>query len=604
VQESTGEAAEVVVIGSGFGGSVATLRFAEAGKQVVVLERGGRVSRDKFQVDLDFLWRPSRNAYGFHDIRTRGKQIIPWIGAAVGGGSHVYAGTLKRRDAFDDFPAPLRADDMTAFYGRAEAMLGANPLPDYPPYGGIRATALMVEVGERLEQDDPHHDVEHSGKVPLGISFAPAGGTPGAEFVNAHGCTQRYYDPTEQSILGGDIDTKNSLDRNYLHVAEHAAARPAEIRPMCEADRIERLPDGRYRVHYVQHAPATGWAAFRQRYLFGKAAPRPAKTITARHLVIACGAIGSTELLLRNQHVHKTLDLGRHLGTRYSTNGDYLTLIVKFRGLFLSWLGFSAMVVCALLGAWIGVGAGALAYYGGLAISGRASEPDIGTTNSDCVQFKGHTGQPQGAFIESGRYPTPGGLLAAVVWTGLRGRFRPRRYRALLAAARALRWIVPPFGALARTYPIPLLSMGKVDAFGTVTLDARGAATIEFEVDKNRAFYAHLAQLGKRVARAADAYWLPDLIHKVLGRLEVPHNLGGVPMGDDETSGVVDHAGRVFGFPGLVVLDGSIIPVAVGPNPALTITAVAERAMQIIVAQVEREGTISASIPLPVTDVA
>jgi cholesterol oxidase len=599
VVEATDEA-EVVVIGSGFGGSVATLRFAEAGHQVVVLERGDRVSRDKFQADLDFLWKPARNAFGFHDIRPRGKQVIPWIGAAVGGGSHCYAGTLKRRDTFDEFPSAIQGTDMTAFYDRAEEMIGSSPLPDYPPYGEIRATQLMLRAGARLEAEDPEHLlVEGHGRVHLGISFAPPGGEPGAEFVNQHGCRQRYYDPTEQSILGGDIDTKNSLDRNYLYVAEHEAKRPAEIRPLCEADRIEVLADGRYRVHYVQHVPATGWAAFRQRYLFGKPPARPTRTITARRLVIAAGAIGSSELLLRNRDLHKTLPLGRNVGERYTTNGDYLTLIVRFRGLFVSWAGFVAMVVCLILGQWIGLAIGAAAYYGGL-LASRSAEPDVGTTNSDHIQFKNHRGVSQGAYIESGRYPTPGGILAAFLLSGLTGRFGPRRYRGLLAASRALRWIVPPFGALARTYPIPLLSMGKDDAYGRISLDRDGEATIDYDVDANKRFYAHLAMLGRKVAKAADAYWLPDLIHKVLGRLEVPHNQGGVPMADSPDHGVVDHAGRVFGMPNLMVLDGSIIPVSVGPNPALTIAAVAERAMEIVVAQLDREGTIVADLPAAV----
>ena len=595
--EATDEA-EVVVIGSGFGGSVATLRFAEAGHQVVVLERGDRVTRDKFQVDLDFLWRPSRNAYGFHDIRPRGKQIIPWIGAAVGGGSHVYAGTLKRRDSFDEFPTAIQRTDMTPFYDRAEEMIGSSPLPDYPPYDQIRATQLMLRVGQRLESEDPDHRlVEGFGRVHLGISFAPRDGEPGAEFVNRHGCKQRYYDPTEQSILGGDIDTKNSLDHSYLYVAEHAAKRRAEIRPLCEADRIEVLEDGRYRVHYVEHVRATGWAAFRQRYLFGKPPAPRARTITAQHLVIAAGTIGSSELLLRNRDLHETLPLSQQVGQHYTTNGDYLTLIVRFRGLFVSWAGFVAMLVCLILGQWIGLVAGAAAYYGGLLMSRRAAEPDIGTTNSDHIQFKNHRGVTQGAYIESGRYPTPGGLLTAFLVSGLTGRFSPRRYRRLLAISRALRWVVPPLGALARTYPIPLLSMGKDDAYGRISLDRHGRATIDYDIAANKQFYAHLAMLGRKVARAADAYWLPDLIHKVLGRLEVPHNQGGVRMADSPEHGVVDHAGRVFGLPNLMVLDGSIIPVSVGPNPALTIAAVAERAMEIVVAQLDRDGTITAELP-------
>src|SRR5689334_1503104 len=117
--------ADVVVIGSGFGGAVAALRFAEAGERVVVLERGDHVSRDKFQADFDFFWQPRRAAFGMHDLQARGDNIIPWVGAAVGGGSHVYAGALKRRADFSGFPAAVASAEMSRWYERAETIMAA-----------------------------------------------------------------------------------------------------------------------------------------------------------------------------------------------------------------------------------------------------------------------------------------------------------------------------------------------------------------------------------------------------------------------------------------------------------------------------------------------
>jgi cholesterol oxidase len=146
---------------------------------------------------------------------------------------------------------------------------------------------------------------------------------------------------------------------------------------------------------------------------------------------------------------------------------------------------------------------------------------------------------------------------------------------------------------MSRTYPIPLLSMGRDDAFGTFTLDG-GRAVIDYDAAANRDFYAYLESLGKLTAKAAGAYWLPHIPYKVLGRMEVPHNQGGVPMGAGPEDGCVDHAGRAFAYDDLMVLDGSIIPVSVGPNPALTILALSERAMEIVLAQLEREGVIRA----------
>ncbi|MFO0548645.1 MAG: GMC oxidoreductase [Polyangiaceae bacterium] len=590
---------EVVVIGSGFGGSVATLRFAEAGYRVVVLERGDHVRRDRFQADIDALWSPERASYGFHDLKARGKPIIPWIGAAVGGGSHVYAGTLKRRDDWDGFPQAIRATDMTPYYERAEEMLGSTPFPDWEPYKSVRATQLMYRAGERLKRQAPDL-VEDWGPVHLGISFAPPGGVPGAEFINKHGCKQRYSDPREQSILGGDIDTKNSLDRNYLFVAQHRAKQPAEIRPLSEVDKIERLSDGRYRIHYVEHVPpSNGWQTLRRRWLPFRPAPATvARCIVAKYVVVAAGAVGSTELLLRNKSLHKSLpSLGAPLGTRYTTNGDYLTLLVKFRGLAFSWAGFAIMVACAVLGFWTWVAIGAVLYWGGLVFSRDEVDADLGTTNSDNIRFKGPTGQSQGAYIESGRYPTVGRLLIAVLVSGVAGRFPPSSYRRVIVVTKLLRWLVPPLGAIARTFPIPLLSMGRDNAFGVFRLNAEGRAEIDYDLQAARPFYAYLESLGRKVAKAADAYWLPHLPFKLLGRMEVPHNQGGAPMGESRTDGVVDHAGRVFGVANMMVLDGSIIPVSVGPNPALTITAVAERAMEVVLGQLAATGEIVASEP-------
>lgn len=589
---------DVVVIGSGFGGSVAAMRFARAGQKVLVLERGDRVSRDKFQVDLDALWKPHRGSYGFNDLRFRGKNIIPWLGAAVGGGSHVYAGTLKRSESWRGFPKPIQDADMKPYYDVADDMLGSTPYPAYPPYSEVRATNLMFEAGRRLKEREPDL-VEDWGPVHLGVSFAPehGPGKPGDEFVNAHGCKQRYYDPREQSILGGDIDTKNTLDRNYLFLAEKAGA---VIEPLCEADKLERQADGRWKVEYRRHLPSTGWSRFRLRWLTLRPKPRmsPPETIVARVVVVAAGAIGSTELLLRNRDVHKTLPkLGAALGQRYTTNGDYLTLIVPFRLAIPVWLAFVALVVCLVLRLWIGAGVAAGLYYLGLLLSGRPYDADLGTTNSDNIRFRGPDGQSQYAYIESGRYPTPGRALTAILITSLTGRFRPSAYRTLRAVTDAVRFVVPPLGALARTWPIPLLQMGRDRAYGTFALDDAQQATLRYDLAANREFYGYLDTLGKKVARAVHAYWLPNPTYVLFKKQEVPHNLGGAAMADTPDAGVVDHAGRVFGEDNLLVLDGSIIPESVGPNPALTIAAVVERAMEIVLRQGAGGRPITAEVP-------
>lgn len=581
---------DVVVIGSGFGGSVAALRFAEAGQKVVVLERGDWVSRETHQVDLDSLWDPARHRFGMNELRGRGRHLVPWIGACVGGGSHVYAGTMKRADSFEGFPSPIANDDMSVWYDRADELMCPTPFPDYPPYDGVRATQLLFDVGTKLRRTHPEV-VEEAGPIDLAIAFAPKGGEPGAEFVNAHGAKQRYSDPCEQSLLGGDIDAKNTLDKNYLHLAQ---AKGVEIRPLAQADRIERLEGGGYRVSYARWVKEPSLLRRMLRNWFPGLAnnannANSEHSLTARRVVIAAGCVGSTELLLRNRDVHGTLpEVGAKLGHGYTTNGDFISLILPFRGLFVSWFGLIAALVGLALPLWPLVGGGVLAYFLGLVLSRRPFDPDIGTTNSDYLRFRGEDGSTQGAYIESGRYPTPVRLGIAVLLSSL-GLWRPRRYRKIVRFTNILRRYVPPFALLARSWPVPLLKMGRDVAKGRFRLDDKGEAVIDFDPKENKEFYAYLDRLGRLVAKAAGAHWAPNFLYKLTKKLEIPHNQGGVPMGDNADEGVVDHAGRVFGHDDLMVLDGSVLPVSPGPNPALTILAVAERAMSVALAQLDEQ---------------
>lgn len=602
--------ADVIVVGSGFGGSVAALRFAEAGQDVLVLERGDWVSRERHEADLDNLWLPHRHRYGFNELRPRGRNLVPWLGACVGGGSYVYAGTLKRVERWKGFPRAIREDDMGRWYDLAESIMDPAYYPDYPPYNEARATQLLVDVGAKLAREEPEL-VEDYGRIHLGISFAPPGGTPGAEFVNKHGAKQRYLDPREQSLLGGDIGAKNTLDRNYLHLAQERGAR---IEAMVEVDRIERTPQG-WEVTCVRRLEVPQASSLWGRWRAGKRRPERTEVFRCRRLVLAAGSIGSTELLLRNRDLHGTLSgLSPMLGRRYTTNGDFLSLMFPSRGIFVGWLGFLASLVGGVatalnhraLAAGAGVpvldhwatyvlGAGALVYAAGLVATRRACDPDIGTTNSDFIRFRGRDGETQGAYIETGRYPTPVRLALAVLLSVL-GLWRPRSYGKIIAFTKLLRWTIPPFALFAQTWPVPLLKMGRDDAYGTFRLDEQGRAVIDYPWRDNRDFYAWLNSLARKVAAAAGASWAPNPAFLLTRRLEIPHNQGGVPMGEGPAEGVVDHAGRVFGHDDLMVLDGSILPVSPGPNPALTILAVAERAMSVAAAQLRQQGTLRAEV--------
>lgn len=566
--------ADVLIIGSGFGGAVAALRYAEAGYRVIVLERGRQVTRENNEADADLLWQPEKGLYGFNEFRKRGKHVVPWLGVGVGGGSHAYAGTLKRRVGFDDFPLPIRLEEIEPYYKRAETVMDVVTYPDYPPYSEVRLTQFVYKVAEKLKKLAPNL-VEDWGPVPSGISFAPPGGKPGTEFVNKHGARQRYADPSEQALLGGEIGSKNSLDYNYLFLAKREGAIIYELH---EADRIEPLVGGGYRVQFTRYILSN--AEGRNP---GEEVEKNVKgSLTARRVVLAAGTIGSPRLLLRNRDIFRTLpDLSPRLGHNYTSNGDFVNFLLINPIVLVGWLGVLVFLVGLFVNWWLLLPASIL-YVLALTFSKSGYDPDIGSTNSDYIRFRHRDGSSQGAYIEGGRYPTPLRLVSAIIMS-ITGRWHPHRYRAIIRVTERLRRWVPPFELAARSWPFALLEMGRDDAVGRIYLDEDGEAAIDFPFDDNKAYYDYLDRIGRLVAKVSGAWYLPNIVARLFKLIEVPHNLGGCPMGPNITTGVVDDCGRVYGYANLQVLDGSIIPVAIGPNPALTILAFAERGVEKVI---------------------
>ncbi|PHN02361.1 GMC oxidoreductase [Flavilitoribacter nigricans] len=559
---------DVLIIGSGFGASVAALRFAEAGKSVTVLERGGYITREKFEADDDMLWQPDNGRYGMNDFQKRGTHVIPWLGAGVGGGSHVYAGTLKRREFFDDFPSDVSVAEMTPFYELAEDMMQAVKYPDHPPYDQLPAYRIFREAEKEMEEQYPDQVEEH-GDILLGISYAPNEALAGKVFTNKYGAQQRYSDPDEQKILGGDIEVKNTLDKNYLHLATE---RGAVIKEFAQVVKIEPLPEGGYRVF---------WKDPRQDSQAGG-------QMTTETLVCGAGSIGSTELLLQNKYQHRTLpDLSDQLGKRYFTNGDYIMFLLPRKGLLASWIGLFAAIAGWIAGwGWLAL-VGVIAYFFGWYRSDPKAAPDQGSTNSDYIRFRHRDGSPQGMYIEGGRYPTPVKALLAI-GLSLAGEYRPHTYGHISNSVNFLGKYVPVFELIERSWPIPMLMMGRDDAVGQFHLNEENEAEIEFPIENNDQYVDFLTKWGKIFSKKADSYFLPNFVAKAFRIVEIPHNMGGCSMGENAKSGVVDSYGRVFGYDNFLILDGSIMPCSLGPNPALTILAFAERSMRQVISQPEK----------------
>ena len=278
---------DAVVIGSGFAGSIAALRLAEAGRRVCVVERGRSYEdhdfpRDPFDAPR-LLWRhPARRSWtGLFDLRFH-SGIATLTAAGLGGGSLVYANVLVRPDAriFDErWPVGVDRAALDPFYEKVEAELRPSPVPDP---GGLAKNVAMDRAIERLGRTDAML------RPPLAVDWGVCRLVAECEF----GCR---------------FGAKRSLDATYLAKARTLGA---EVRTGLRAITVEPALGG-YRVSLAS------------------VPDRRRSTLTARVVVLAAGTLGTTELLLRARDQHHTLPrLSGCLGERFSGNGDFIGAIV------------------------------------------------------------------------------------------------------------------------------------------------------------------------------------------------------------------------------------------------------------------------------------
>lgn len=551
---------DVVVVGSGFGGSVTTQRLSQAGMSVCLLERGkawppGSFPRSPWETGRNF-WDPSEGLHGLFNVWTFGG-IGGIVASGLGGGSLVYSNVMIRKDRStfvdDEHESwPVGYDDLEPHYERHERMLAGTPYPfEADParrdpareaYDRTYKTEAMRVAAERLGLE---------WYLPkLAVAFA-ANGEPGLgepildEPPNLHGRVRLTCRLCGECNVGCNYGSKNTLDFNYL--SDAALRHGASIHTRCEVKTITPRPEGGYAVGYVDHSQAVEGEPRTQ--------PLPIRTVTCDRLVLGAGSFGTTYLLLKNRD--RLPGLSARLGTQFSGNGDILMLALK-----------------------------------AIRPEGRKPwivDPGYGPviTSTMRIPDAAEGGPGRGYYIQDGGHPQIVNWLVEasyqlnVIRKGIRLGVRLARVWLRLDRRSDVGREIAAFFSPASlsSSSMPLFSMGRDIPDGTMSLTDDGYLDLDWKKRRSNEYFDSVRGTGRDIARVLNAKFM-DSPGWHLSRLVTVHPLGGCPMGRDESEGVVDSYGRVFGYPGLVIADGSIVPGPVGPNPSNTIAALAHRAAE------------------------
>ena len=526
---------DVVVIGSGFGGSVAALRLAEKGYRVHVYEAGRRFEDADFaRTSWDvrrYVWAPRLGLFGVQRIH-RLPDCLVLAGAGVGGGSLNYANTLYVP------PAPFFRDrqwahvtdwqdELAPHYATAQRMLGVTVNPCEGPVEQLmRDTASDLGVGATFR------------KTPVGVFFGdPGARVPdpyfGGEGPDRTGCTQ-----CGNCMVGCRVGAKNTLVKNYLALAER---RGVSIEPLRTVTRVRPLdpaaPEQGYAVTTVRSG---AWGRHRARE----------RTVTAGQVVVAAGAWGTAQLLQAMKADPDGLPrLSDRLGELTRTNSEAL----------------------------------------GGAMTARVPE-HVDLTRGVAITSSFHVTDT--THVENVRYGKGSNLMGALAVVQVDGGGRvPRWLRFVGAAARhpgvfvrspsSRRWSERTVIALVmqtRDNSITVRRRRGLLGWRLTSTQGHGEPNPTYIPEGNVAVRAMAKRLEATTGVRA---WPGSSVGEVLDIPMTAHFLGGAVISDSPAHGVIDPYQRVWGYPGLHVLDGAAVSANLGVNPSLTIAAQAERAVSL-----------------------
>ncbi|MGW0929305.1 GMC oxidoreductase [Streptomyces sp. NPDC002644] len=533
---------DVVVVGSGFGGSVTALRLTEKGYRVGVLEAGRRFTREtlpKNSWDLKkFLWAPQLGMYGIQRIHLLGNVMV-LAGAGVGGGSLNYANTLYVP------PTPFFKDpqwkditdweeELKPYYDQAQRMLGVRLNPTMTPSDvHLKATAERMGVGDSFHL------------APVGVFFgdgedADGGVTarPGEAVADPYfggvGPSRTACSECGECMTGCRHGAKNTLNENYLYLAEKAGT---TVHPMTTVRSVTEDGHGGFLVDAVGT----------DRKRLGKG-----RVFRARHVVVAAGTYGTQTLLHRMKAGGQLPRISGKLGMLTRTNSEALvgaqTDDRRYRRV---------------------TGQPKVDFTRGVAIT-SSIHPDANTHIEPVRYGKGSNAMGALTVLQVPYAAKGTGPARVLGWLGNGLRHPLLTLRSLSNRRWSERTII---GLVMQSLDNSLTTHLKRTGLGKGLLTAR---------------QGHGAPNPKQIKAAVEAASLlseeingfaGSNVGELTGMPLTAHFLGGCPIGDSPETGVIDPYHRLYGHPGISVVDGSAVSANLGVNPSLTITAQAERAM-------------------------
>ncbi|MDX2971615.1 GMC family oxidoreductase [Kribbella solani] len=508
---------DVLIIGSGFGGSVSALRLTEKGYRVAVMEAGARFEDGAFAKNSwdtkRFLFAPRLGMYGIQRISAL-RDVIILSGAGVGGGSLVYANTL-----YEPLPA-FYTDrqwahitdwkaELAPYYDQAKRMLGVATYPGFSP-----ADKVMKQVADDMGVGDTFHP------TPVGVFFGEAGVEVDDPYFGGAGPRRTGCIDCGECMTGCRHNAKNTLTKNYLYLAEKSGA---EVYSLTTVTSVVPLPEGGYAVDTVRTSNR-----------------KVTRRFTARQVIFAASALGTAKLLHRLRDEGKLPRLSHRLGVLTRTNSESLLgAISRERD---------------------------VDYTRGVAITSSFHPDDI--THIEPVRYG--KGSNVMSLLQTVLTDGDGDKPRWRTWLRELGVQRKHIRRLYDLKHWSERTVI---ALVMQTADNSITTFGKRDRLGRWRLTSK-----QGHGAPNPSWIPVANQVVRRMAKLMNG--TPGgTIGEPFNVPMTAHFIGGCAIGDSADTGVVDPYHRVYGYDGLHIMDGSAISANLGVNPSLTITAQAERAL-------------------------